>query len=99
MIYIVTVISHEFFPRHIRSWGYYTELSDAQDALDNDTFSMSECIYNYAVIESCAPGIPARCEAVEWRKYDNTARGNKPKWVTITEAPKRMRGTMNFGLG
>ena len=81
------------FTTSTRSWGWYDNLKDAQTALDNDTFSMSEGLYDYAVIEEATSGIPAYCEPIEWRKYKNN------NWVVITEIPKRFEGTINYGLG
>ena len=92
-IYLITVMSHTFFPRHMRCWGWYPNITDAQKALDNDTFSMSEGLYDYAVIEKVNCGIPAIGEVVEWRQYKNG------KWSLLEKEPMRFEGTVNFGIG
>lgn len=93
-IFTITTVSHRFFPRHSRCWGYYFSLEEVEHALNNNIGSMHECLYDYAVVEEYSPGIVGMGEMISWWKYEQGGGWNK-----IEETPLRFQGTVNFAIG
>lgn len=75
-----------------RTFGYFTELSDALTAVDNNAGDMEECYYDYLVIESIESNkIHPRVVNMSWFRWDN---GWKP-----CDHPSEYYGLTNFALG
>jgi len=77
-----------------RCWGFYPNLSQAKNAVENNITDLWETIYDYAVIEIIRPGIAYPAEIVQWYKY----RIGSKKYEPVNE-PKWAKNICNFAIG
>ena len=98
-IFIITSVS--LFDRNTdgRPWGFYHNLQTARDYLVHDKFDISECLYDYCVIEEYREGIGVCSQNEEWYKLnEDFVDGFNSRWIRC-EKPVEIRNIMNWGIG
>ena len=86
----------ENIPRHMRTWGFYTNKEDALSALETNRTDMWETVYDYAILEPYYEGISGYAfeEDRYWFKYNR----EKDSYELI-EAPEGVLHYVSFALG
>lgn len=77
-----------------RTFGYYKELKDAKEALNNNSCDMHEYLYKYAIVEEIGEGIHYFAENRWFFEYDDKKGG-----FFEIEEPAITKNTCNFALG
>ena len=88
--------SIENIPKHMRTWGFYSNKEDALFALENNMTDMWETVYDYAILEPYYEGISGYAfeEDRYWFKYNQ----EKDSYELI-EAPEGVLHYASFALG
>ncbi len=96
-IFVVTTIQGE--RKSTRTVAWYPTLERALDAVAKDAGAMSDCLYDYAVVEEMAPGVYPEIRGEwwyqwhddgEWKQIATPDSGAKPEWAV---------GICNWGIG
>lgn len=92
-IYLLTVFTSD--GKRKRVWGWYPTYDEAETAILEDHGSMSECVYEWLVMERVGPGVGAIAEVCQWSKWGE--RG----WSLLTtgDMPTWAKRVCNFGMG
>ena len=94
---IFTVCAMEnLSPKHgqLRTFGWYSDMDGALEAVKNNDGEIHECRYDYAVIEEVKEGIFAITVREFWFKWNN----KKSSFISIRK-PKGTMNTINWGIG
>lgn len=77
-----------------RTWGFYSDVNDAINALHNNKTDMHEYFYDYAIIEEYDEGICNGTSRYQWFKWDNERNG----YFEIDE-PRCVSRMCDFAIG
>lgn len=77
-----------------RTWGFYSDVNDAINALHNNKADMHEYFYDYAIIEEYNEGICNDTSHYQWFKWDDERDG----YFEIDE-PRCVSRMCCFGIG
>jgi hypothetical protein len=79
-----------------RTFGYYENFDDAENAVIHNHADIHECLYNYMLIEKIEPGLYAHCLSAErWLYKYNPDYGT---FYSVKEPPE-MDHYCNFAVG
>lgn len=94
-IYTVTAIDEiKMPPCNSRVFGWFTELEEAQEAVNENRYDLHECLYDFIVIEQISEGIHCCASKEWWYKWDREIRQFNP-----IEKPKETKFIVNWGIG
>ena len=96
MIYTITATyrSPEDRREETRCFGYYIDLADAINAVEQNKCDMHECLYNFIVIEKIGEGIHAMATDIKWYAWND----DKYSWE-YTPKPDWSIGICNYSIG
>ena len=77
-----------------RTWGFYSDVNDAINALHNNKNDMHEYFYDYAIIEEYNEGICNDTSRYQWFKWADERDG----YFEIDE-PRCVSRMCNFAIG
>ena len=77
-----------------RTWGFYSDVNDAINALHSNKTDMHEYFYDYAIIEEYNEGICNDTSRYQWFKWDNERDG----YFEIDE-PRCVSRMCDFAIG
>lgn len=94
--YFITVFSsyNDMGIKDARCWGYYPNLEDAIDTLENNITDLWEFCYNYGIIEAIEPGIAAYADVCGFYKFNQEI----GKYEQV-EMPEELKHYCNFAIG
>ncbi len=100
-IYLVTVLTDHERKRKggptSRLWGWYPTFDEAEKSILENHGDLFECLYDYAVIESLAPGVQRIAKVEKWYKADWEHRtGPNHPTIAPCEAPSWSLNLFNF---
>lgn len=86
----------ECLPKHMRTWGFYSNKEDALETLKTNTTDMWETVYDYAILEPYYEGISGYAfeEQREWFKYNRDKDSYEPM-----EEPEGIKHYVSFAIG
>jgi hypothetical protein len=77
-----------------RCFGFFFNVENAKNAVENNRCDMHESLYNHIVIEEVGEGISPEVKEIQWYKWDN----KKNNYIECTK-PKKIENVFNFGIG
>ena len=94
--YFITVFHNYdvYGPHSMRCWGFYTNIKDAIEALDQNVTDLWETVYDYAIIEEYLEGIGGYNWKRQFFKYDKNLNSYRP-----IKEPEDLKHYAGFALG
>jgi hypothetical protein len=93
MNYFITAIYDDNTKSRSRTFGYYSTLENAKEAVTVNRGEMHECLYNFIVIEAIDEGIHKSCSAEYWYKWTEDG------WSRLYDKPEQFFGICNWAFG
>lgn len=91
--FITTVVKYN--PHVKRTFGFYDKYQDAYKAIIENRGNMSECLYDYLIVEYIEQGIHPEVHTEEWWWW---VEKNK-RWENGIEKPENFKSIINWALG